>query len=267
MNDAIGERRLAFEGAVNFRDLGGYDVGAGCLTRWHSVYRSDSLSDLTERDVARLAALDLHGLIDFRLPHERERHPNRLPANAAFRSVEMGFWPDGVAEMHRQFQAGALDEAGMERATMAFYRNFPLHHAAEYRFLLEAIENAAGRPILFHCVSGKDRTGFGAAVILMALGASPAVILEDYALSSAYRRDISHLIPAGTPDTVARAFTAANPIYLDAALTQITQTYGSVDAYLERQLGFDDKRRADLRELLTEASSPRSGIAQTDALD
>ena len=267
MNDAIGERRLAFEGAVNFRDLGGYDVGAGCLTRWQRVYRSDSLGDLTERDVARLAALELHGLIDFRLPHERERHPNRLPAGAAFRSVEMGFWPDGVAEMHRQFQVGALDEAGMERATMAFYRNFPLHHAAEYRCLLETIENAAGRPILFHCVSGKDRTGFGAAVILMALGASRDVVLEDYALSSAYRRDISHLIPAGTPDAVAQAFTAANPIYLDAALTQITQTYGCVDAYLERQLGFDDKRRADLRELLTEASSPRSGIAQTDALD
>ena len=155
----------------------------------------------------------------------------------------------------------------MERATMSFYRNFPLHHAAEYRFLLEAIENAAGRPILFHCVSGKDRTGFGAAVILMALGASRDVVLEDYALSSAYRRDISHLIPAGTPDTLARAFTAANPIYLDAALTQIAQTYGSVDAYLERQLGFDDKRRAALRDLLTEASSPRSGIAKADALD
>jgi protein-tyrosine phosphatase len=267
MNDPIGERRLPFEGAVNFRDLGGYDVGAGRRTRWRRVYRSDSLADLTEPDVARLAALGLHCLIDFRLPHEREGHPNRLPAGVGFRSVELGFWPDGVAEMHRQFLAGALDEAGMERVTMNFYRNFPLHHAAEYRFLLETIENAAGRPTLFHCVSGKDRTGFGAAVILMALGASPAVILEDYALTSAYRRDIRHLIPAGTPDAVAQAFTAANPIYLDAALAVITQTYGSVDAYLELQLGFDDKRRADLRDLLTEASVPRSGIADAAALD
>ena len=267
MNEAIGERRLPFEGAVNFRDLGGYDVGAGRRTRWRRVYRSDSLADLTERDVVRLAALDLHGLIDFRLPHERERHPNRLPAGAGFRSVEMGFWPDGVAEMHRQFQAGALDEAGMERATMSFYRNFPLHHAAEYRFLLEAIENAAGRPFLFHCVSGKDRTGFGAAVLLMALGASRAVILEDYGLSSAYRRDIGHLIPAGTPDAVAQAFTAANPIYLEAALAVITQTCGSVDAYLEQHLGFGEKRRAGLRDLLTEASASPSSIEDAAGLD
>jgi protein-tyrosine phosphatase len=144
----------------------------------------------------------------------------------------------------------------MERATMRYYRNFPLHHDAEYRVLLESIERAAGRPVLFHCVSGKDRTGFGAAVVLLALGAPREVILEDYALSSVYRRDIRHLIPAGTPDAVAQAFTAANPIYLEAALDAIVQRHGSADAYLERGLGFDQARRAGLRALLTEPRAP-----------
>lgn len=252
---ATPERRLSFEGAVNFRDLGGYDVGAGRRTRWRRVFRSDSLAGMTDRDLLRLTELNLHTLIDFRLPHEREKHPNRLPVDGAPRAVELGFWPDGVAELHRQFQAGALDAAGMERATMRFYRNFPLHHAAQYRYLLEAAEKAEGRPILFHCVSGKDRTGFGAAVVLMALGASREVILDDYSLTSEFRRDVRHLIPTDTPDDVAQAFTAANPIYLDAALEVIKQTYGSEAAYLEQQLGFGDKRRADLRAALTEESA------------
>ncbi len=256
--EAACERRLPFEGAVNFRDLGGYDVGDGRQTRWRRLYRSDSLAGLTDADLQRLTALELHGLIDFRLPHERQLHPNRLPADNALRAVEMGFWPDGVADLHRAFQAGELDARAMERMTMRFYRNFPLHHDAEYRALLEAIEAAAGRPVLFHCVSGKDRTGFGAAVVLMALGAARDVILEDYALTNQYRRDIRHLIPSDTPDDVAQAFTAADPMYLEAALDAIVERYGSEDAYLDRGLGFGAARRAELRTLLTEPRLPRS---------
>ena len=245
-------RRLPFEGAVNFRDLGGYAVGGGRVTRWGRVYRSDSLALLTDADLERLAALELHALIDFRLPHERHLHPNRLPAGATLRAVELGFWPQGVAELHRAFQARKLDVAGMVRLTREFYRHFPVNHAAEYRTLLETIEAAAGRPLLFHCVSGKDRTGFGAAVVLMALGASREVILEDYALTNRYRRDIGHLIPPGTPKDVALAFTAADPVYLEAALDAITQRYGSEAAFLERGLGFDERRCASLQALLTE---------------
>jgi protein-tyrosine phosphatase len=73
-------RRVRFEGAVNFRDLGGYRAGAGRQTRWGRVYRADNLAGLTEADVVRLAELGLKTLIDFRLPLERVASPDRLPA-------------------------------------------------------------------------------------------------------------------------------------------------------------------------------------------
>lgn len=248
----VAEHFVPFKGAVNFRDLGSYDVGAGRQTRLRCLYRSDSLSDLTEGDLRRLASLQLHALIDFRLPHERQTHPNRLPPEADIRTVEIGFWPDGVAERQRAIRASAIDAAGVERATIDFYRRFPLDHNSEYRLLLEAIEEAAGRPVLFHCVSGKDRTGYGAAVILMALGASETVILDEYMLSNTYRRDIGHLLPRGLSAAVVEEFTSVNPLYLQAAFDAIKTAYGSVDAYLEQGLGFDDKRRGILRDLLTE---------------
>lgn len=264
MNENV-ERRLPFDGAVNFRDLGGYDVGQGRRTRWHCLYRSDSLAGLSQGDLTRLAALNLHSLIDFRVPQERQSHPNRLPANHSMRMVEIGFWPEGVVDMLSALRARTIDAASVERAVMSHYRRYPFHHKAEYRQMLEVIEEAAGRPMLFHCVSGKDRTGFGAAVILMALGATPTVILEDYLLTNSYRRDIGHLMPPGTPVSVAQTFTAANALYLEAAFSAIKQTYGSVDAYLEQGLGFDDKRRANLRDLLTELPqlSPASNISRS----
>jgi protein-tyrosine phosphatase len=257
MMEENGERRLPFDGAVNFRDLGGYEVGQGRRTRWRCLYRSDSLADLTEGDLARLSGLNLHGLIDFRMPQERQSHPNRLPSGATLRTVEIGFWPEGVADMLSALRAGAIDVPDVERRTISQYRHYPLNHKAEYRLMMETIEEAAGRPMLLHCVSGKDRTGFGSAVMLMALGATQTVILEDYVLSNAHRRDISHLMPPGTPAAVVQAFTAANPLYLEAAFATIHQTYGSVDAYLEQGLGLDDKRRANLRDLLTEVA-PRA---------
>lgn len=247
------QRRLPFNGAANFRDLGGYEVWGDRQTRWRRVYRSDSLADLTEADLLQLADLELHTLVDFRLPHERRSHPDRLPAGSRLTTIEIGFWPDGVAELQRAIQACELDATEVERAAIRFYRNFPLHHNEEYGALLTAIERAKGRPLLFHCVSGRDRTGYAAAVLLLALGATRETILQDYALSDGYRRDIRHLIPPGTPDVVVEAFVAAKTIYLEAALDAIIERYGSEDAYLERGLDFGDKRRSNLRDLLTES--------------
>ncbi|MGO9006943.1 MAG: tyrosine-protein phosphatase [Beijerinckiaceae bacterium] len=254
------QRRLALEGAVNFRDLGGYSVGAGRQTRWGRVWRSDSLADLTEDDFRLLEPLGLSTLIDFRLPVERERMPNRLPPGAAIETVEIGFVPEGTLEMLRGVFEGRLDAAGVERTLVRHYQHLPIAHNFEYAQMFERIEAADGRPILIHCTSGKDRTGYGAALILLALGASRELVLEDYALTNLYRRDITFLFPPQTPRDVVDMLMSAQPKYLDAALSKIDETYGSADAYLEQALALTEARRERLRELLTEEVS-ESGAA------
>lgn len=258
---ADGHRRLPLEGAVNFRDLGGYPVGEGRRTRWRCLFRSDSLAALTDRDLELVAALDLYGLIDFRVPSERASHPNRLPAGATPRIAELGFWPHGVPEMLEALRELRIDAAAIERAVSGHYRLYPVHHCAEYRGMLEAVEAAAGRPMLIHCVSGKDRTGFGVAVILMALGATKSLIVEDYLLTNAHRRDIRHLMPPGTPASVADVFTAAKPAYIEAAFESIETAFGDIDSYLAHGLGFDAERRRRLRDQLTEPALPLSPLS------
>jgi hypothetical protein len=47
------EGLVALDGALNFRDLGGYPAAEGRSTRWGCVFRSDGLDQLTDRDLDR----------------------------------------------------------------------------------------------------------------------------------------------------------------------------------------------------------------------
>ena len=76
----VAERRLAFEGVTNFRDLGGYPTADGRRTRWGRVFRSDALHRFTPEDRRRYESLHLHAVYDLRGDLERERHPNPFPS-------------------------------------------------------------------------------------------------------------------------------------------------------------------------------------------
>ena len=61
------ERRIVLEGAVNFRDQGGYPTENGRFVKWRRLFRSDSLHDLTESDVQTITGtLGLTTIVDLR---------------------------------------------------------------------------------------------------------------------------------------------------------------------------------------------------------
>ena len=245
-------RRVLFEGAVNFRDLGGYAAGVGRRTRWGQVYRADNLAGLTEADLIRLESLGLRALIDFRLPMEREASPDKLPEGSSIRRVEAGFIPAGTLEMLALVKAGAVPASEIERRVIAQYRLFCVDHSDEYRRTFAVALDHESYPLLLHCTSGKDRTGFAAAVLLLALGVSRETVIEDYNLTNLYRRPVPHLFGPETPEEVSTILLSAQPKYLEAAFDEIDRVYGSFDDYLERALGVGDSDRRRLVDLLTE---------------
>jgi protein-tyrosine phosphatase len=170
------ERRLPFSGAKNFRDLGGYQTLTGKSVRWGALYRADSLHNLTHRDLTRLSALDPEWIIDFRSPKEKEEWPDRLPVAMPARLVEIPII-DSSTQIYQQSSRDEilknlktidpvdfLTETNMQLAT---------RFTAEMRKFLDVLFSSNGRPILFHCTAGKDRTGFAAAIILRMLGVPP----------------------------------------------------------------------------------------------
>ena len=250
MNESY-TRRIGFDGAVNFRDIGGYPDVGGRRVRWRRVFRSDSLSALTDEDQRRLAALGVRTVVDFRVDSERRALPNRLGTRSAIATVEIGFMAEGVLDMLHAVAAGTTSVDAVEDAFVVQYRRFVTDHATEFAGALAIAGDERRLPLVMHCTSGKDRTGFAVCVLLLALGTPQEVILDDYALTNAHMRDISVFFrPSSPPELIERVKTAQLR-YVHAAFDQMRTSFGSIDAYLARALGCDDAQRSRLVELLT----------------
>jgi protein-tyrosine phosphatase len=104
-------------------------------------------------------------------------------------------------------------------------------------------------PLLMHCSAGKDRTGFGSALLLTALGEPWDVVVEDYlATNTQWRREIGASFDLPAP--LKEVLFGAHEALLTAAFDAIRERYGSVNAYLEEAIGLDAAARARLAERL-----------------
>lgn len=245
-------RRLPFAGAVNFRDLGGYPTRYGRPIAWGRLYRSDSLADLTDADLNRLQGLDLHTICDFRLDAERLQKPNRLPDNHGIRMYAMPFAPRGVMDMWRKLNKNAITAEEVVAALKGHYRLFALDHAKDFRRVVDRVLAEDALPLLFHCASGKDRTGFIASMFLLALGVPRDIIVRDYVLSDEYRRDLPHLMPPEVDAPTRAAVLQSHPAYLGATFDAIDQELGGEEAFLRNTVGLSEAEHGRLLELLLE---------------
>ncbi|WP_428386102.1 tyrosine-protein phosphatase [Nevskia ramosa] len=246
-----GLRRLPLSGAVNFRDLGGYETVDGRRLRWGRVFRSDSLAELGDADLALLQSLGLRTVCDLRGEPEREHKPNR-PLGATVTTHAIGFMPHGGEELLAGARDGSIDPSEIEVRVQDIYRRFVIEQSASFARLLRLIADADSLPLVFHCTSGRDRTGFATAMLLSALGVPRTTIEADYRLSNDYRRDLTFQVGGIVAPEVMAALTQAHPSYLTAALTTIDQHHGSAERYLREALGLDDTTRARLEALLLE---------------
>ena len=255
------ERGIPLDGATNFRDFGGYRGADDRPVRWRRLFRSGQLSGLSDNDRTTIAALGLERIVDLRIEEELERSPSALGPRERKRVVNVALYPGSANAYRDQLMAGTADATKMAEIMALINRDLARNHTAEYAALLREVERADG-PILIHCAAGKDRTGFGVAMVLFALGVSRDEVMEDYLLSRTYF-DAERILgeqqrlyeekgaPPIAPE-VLRPLVAADPAYLGSALDEINAMCGSLDAYLEGPLQCGPARRRRLQERLLE---------------
>ena len=115
-----------------------------------------------------------------------------------------------------------------------------LQYATFLRLIIETPEGG----VLWHCFQGKDRTGWGAAFLLSALGVPREVIIEDFDLSNAaylslVQRLCDEVEARGGGENekeVIRAFMGVSTNNFRSTLDLIDREYGSMKDYLSEQL-------------------------------
>lgn len=252
----VAERRIHLKGAVNFRDLGGYRTVDGRAVKWGQVFRSDNLSRLTDSDLEVLKTLHLRLVCDLRTENEARKSPDRLPDEVEYLNLPVNHdsfdFQVGLKKMKAGDDSWLTDEF-MSEGYIRNIEEFPRIWGALFRRLADP----QSRPLLFHCTGGKDRAGTCAALILLALGIPEETVIYDHQLSNVFIADIMEKINArvssyGLDPVKLKPYFSAPEEAIITLLDHINRKYGSVQGYLIKKAGLDEKVIAILKDQLLE---------------
>ncbi|MFE6892622.1 tyrosine-protein phosphatase [Streptomyces sp. NPDC057694] len=238
----LADRLVKLDGAVNFRDAGGYRTSDGHWVKMGEIYRSDALDKLTPADLAKLKRLGIDTDFDLRMASERSAAPDRVPAGTSYVVADVLAGQDTGTTLPTT-EAAAV-------AMMTDGEKFMVSGASAktaYRKVFSGI--TAGDSVLFHCTAGKDRTGWANAALLTALGVPRETVMADYLASNDYRAEANAAALASMPPEQAKVYKPLLDVragYLNSGFDEVRDTFGSFDAYERQGLGIS---KAELRDL------------------
>lgn len=238
------ERHVEFERLHNFRDLGGYRAADGRTVRWGTLYRADSLGKLVGGDWERFLELGIGTVIDLRYPWEAEAK-GRVPEAGRFRYVNLSI-------EHRPYDQAEIDpDTDPWRYLADRFAEVTEDGADEIRQVLAELAQAPG-PAVFHCTSGKDRTGLIGAFVLTLLGVERADVLADFALTELATERLAADWRAAHPDRDMKwpSYGRAPAVIMELVFADLEARYGSVHGYLTYRVGLPERTARQLRDRL-----------------
>jgi len=244
-----------------FRDLGGLPCAQGKLLKKGLLFRSGHLGKISPRDAARLHEdWGIRHIVDLRSDSELADIRDVVdPAMEYHRFITLDDTrnPAVTPKTRMRILQERMDSPGgtlghLSRTYRDLVRLEDCRQAYQNLIRLAAREKGG---ILWHCTQGKDRTGMGSVILLLALGADRDTILRDYMAYNDLCKTKNNLIFFGVSIIkfsrhVARSLShlmCAREAYLEAAFDEMEKTYGSVDGYLREGLGLTGEDLDHLR--------------------
>jgi len=165
-------RTLSIDGLVNARDLGGLRRTNGEKTPYGVFYRAENIDLIAPSGWDQLRQSGVRTIIDLRQQSERERDTQQRPDWLNVVHIDLDnienetFWEPYLAK-------------GLESTSMYYTQHLKVmpERAA---MVLESVATAPEGGVLFHCKSGRDRTGLIAMLLLAAAHTEPEEIVNDY---------------------------------------------------------------------------------------
>jgi protein-tyrosine phosphatase len=255
---------LGIESLPNLRDLGGYKTRDSSVVRKGLLFRSSQLYRVSATDMQKLSALKLKNDFDLRTARERVSKPDELPAGV--RNVSYDMLADASEEVFvkldellrdpkRRSTVAGGGTAEAETAMKQFYCDMVTLPSSKKALvqLFTSLAQSGNTPALFHCSSGKDRTGWAAAALLTLLGVPKETVIKDFVRSNDYllpmnKKTIDAFIAAGGEPGIPPAIIGVKASYLEASFTEVQRVYGSMDRYFSEGLGIDATKQKALRD-------------------
>ena len=174
-------RWVDIPGMNNVRDLGGAPTSHGIPTARGVLYRADGPDYVGLAGVAAVRALGIKTIIDLRTPEQFAEKGcgdlQQLVDSGEVRRInvpiEGGDTEVGDTRMREQRLTG-----------QDIMTHYLLTGTSELRRFLEIAADPDTGPILFHCQSGRDRTGVSSALVLAIAGVDHGDIALDYSLTA-----------------------------------------------------------------------------------
>jgi protein-tyrosine phosphatase len=254
----VADRLIPLDGPANFRDLGGYETRHGKLVRTGRVFRSDSLSYMTDADVLHVTeVLGLRTVIDLRSAPEVEQFTHGPLGTLEALPVSVRHVP--IIDETRSEEEKEKWSSGEVLPLDQVYLLMLDHFSHRFVSVIEMIAAADNQPVVFHCAAGKDRTGLVAMLILGVLGVDPDVIATDYALTDERMPILlarhAERGKAGGVVELAKQRWAVDAAAMRAVIDRLITDHGSVEGYL-RAHGFAPESVASLHASLLEDLPP-----------
>ena len=219
----------------NFREVS-YNIIKNKL-----IYRSAALSSLTDEEKGFLVKeCNIKTIIDLR---SFEEHENEKDVEIeGIKNISIPLLSDEDKENK------PVEVAGMTLPDMVdiYAKLVDLNKRGAWSKIFETLLNSEDG-ILFHCASGKDRTGVVIAIILKALGASDDIIYKEYLLTNeqlpvegSFRDFVMSL-----PEEQRKAFLdhfSAKKEYLDAVFNNLEEIYGSINIFLKAACSLNEEQ-------------------------
>ena len=247
-------RLVKLDSTYNFRDMGDYKGHENKRVKKGLLFRSDSLSKLTSSDVEKLVDLKITCIVDYRGEQERLNNEDVFVPHAKHVIL------DPIAEIAMFAGTGKGDfdlSLFTEENAKKFLakQNIDFVESERGRYVYKNLIKEAAyteHAFVHHCSAGKDRTGYGAAMLLLLLGVSRKDVLEDYLLTNKYLAikpdNVSSLdTPKKDLEKVMKYFEGVSLEYLEPALDLIDNKYGGILEYAYNQLELEEKDIVALR--------------------
>ncbi|WP_051271321.1 tyrosine-protein phosphatase [Shimazuella kribbensis] len=253
----VAERLVPLKGTTNFRDLGGYQTKDGQTVKWGYLFRSDELIKLTEEDKQYLQNSGLKTIVDYRTNNEVAQKPD--PVIAGIENLRLTVKDEQTDVITAAVNAGNFAVLGEPGEFLTNANKIYVTDPA-YPQLVQTVLQQDKLGLVQHCTAGKDRTGFGSAILLLLLGVPEETVIQDYLLSNTYRETaikqtmeaLKPLFKTEKDREVFQALLEVRRSYLEAALNDIKANYGTFDNYAEQFLGVSKQERHQLKKMFLE---------------